>query len=512
MRSASALRSSRSFRLISALAASVACTTGLAPLTIGLAGASALVPSARADIRPAQPYVVVVTKPSPLACGDGGIYYPVARLQPGTLLKIDGEGGGWLRAVYPEGTRAFIKADEAAYDDAAKTLKLTKGSKLMAANESGVRPWQVLLDRDLPAGTSFQNVTAVKGVDGSTEGYLVPAPAGARGYIKAELTRKATPEESAKLIPPPAAPAPKPAETPAAKPTNTGIVPPGATDIIEVKPAPRPGDAATTAPSAPATGTGTATGAATTPVSPTSTTTPPAVSPEVTKRIDDIALLRDMFDRVNRGSDNESEVQTVISEFNRKIDTLGSSGEDGRLRRALEDRRGALLLKQEIIETRRRLRDTSGVDERLRQVRIAIEDVEKQAVYTMVGRILPSTVYDGKRGMPLMYRVESADLSSTRTVGYVVPRDGVDLLTKMGKMAGIVGDAKFDSALGLNIVAPLRVDELRIVGSRFEVVPAGPAIPAPGAGTQSVPAQTPPHAPDSAPAPGSTPGSGDVNK
>lgn len=508
MRSASANCLSRTFhlnRIFSALAACSLSTAAGMPVVLATLGCAILAPAAAADIRPVSPYVVAVTKPAPLSCGDGGIYYAVARLQPGALLKIDGEGRGWLRAVYPEGTRAYVKVDEASFDEATKSVKLTKGSKLMAVNEGGARPWQLLLERDLPAGTAFQNAIVSKGVDGSVEGYLVPAPAGARGFIKAELTRKATAEESAKLIPPPAAPAPKPVEpakpTEAPKPADTAAVPPGATDIIEVKPAPRPGDQPTP----------TTTPAATpAPTAPAPVAQPTRPTPEVTKRIDDIALLRDMFDRVNRGTDNEAEVQTVISEFNRKIDALGTTGEDGRLRRALEDRRGALLLKQEIIETRRRLRDTSGVDERLRVVRIAIEDVEKQAVYTMVGRILPSTVYDGKRGMPLMYRVESADLSSTRTVGYVVPREGIELLTKMGKMVGIVGDAKFDSALALNIVAPLRVDELRIAGSRFEVVPTGPVIPAPSSGTQSVP--PPPESGASPPAGDPAANPADMNK
>ncbi len=491
-------------RLVSSVVVAGTGILSAAPLAAAVGGIAIWVSVARADIRPVAPYVVAVTKPAPLSSGDGGIYYAVARLQPGALLKIDGEGGGWLRAVYPEGTRAYVKVDEGAFDEASKTLKLTKGSKLMAANESGARPWQLLLERDLPAGTSFQNVTVVKSVDGTVEGYLVPAPAGARGFVKAELTRRATPEESARLMPPPAAPVTPPTQ-PAPSAQQGGTVPPGAADIIEVKPAPRAGDASGAQPAA----TAPATPAASTPPAASSA---PRVSPEVTKRIDDIAVLRDMFDRVNRGTDNESEVQTVISEFNRKIDTLGTTGEDGRLRRALEDRRGALLLKQEIIETRRRLRDTSGVDERLRMVRIAIEDVEKQAVYTMVGRILPSTVYDGKRGMPLMYRVESADLSSTRTVGYVVPREGVELLTKMGKMVGIVGDAKFDSALGLNIVAPLRVDELRIVGSRFEVVPASLGEPA-SSGTGEAPSTAPaPDAGESAPSAGTDPSPADMNK
>lgn len=448
----------------------------LVGLGLPIVGTLGLASGTLADVKSVPARWVVVDKDGAhLKCSDANIYYPVAILNKGTTLRVDGEGGGWLRAVYPEGLKAYVKAEEGLFDEAAKSVKLTKASKLMAANASGTTPWWYLLENDLPAGTVFENASAVKAADGSVQGFLVPAPGASRGYIRTELTRKPTDEELAKVQPP--APAPVPAPTPsestpapadtASKPADT-TSPPASTEIVKIDSGPVGG---TPAP-APTPGTTTTTT--------TIVTQSNRVTPEVTKRIDDIAVLRDMFDRVLAAADNESEVQTVISEFNRKIDALGTTGEDGRLRRALEDRRGALYLKQEIIETRRRVSDPGNVDERLRQVRIALETVEKQAIYTIVGRMLPSTVYDGKRGMPLMYRIESADISSTRTVGYVVPREGVDLLTKLGKVVGIVGDARFDGALNLNLVAPLRVDELRIVGGKFEVVP-GSTTAVPGA-------------------------------
>ena len=70
-----------------------------------------------------------------------------------------------------------------------------------------------------------------------------------------------------------------------------------------------------------------------------------------------------------------------------------------------------------------------------------------------------------------------------------MPREGMDLLPTMGKIVGIVGESKVDPALGLTIVAPTRVDELQMVGGRFEPVPGSssgaPAItPAPAPATQ----------------------------
>lgn len=485
--------------------------------------------SASADIKSVQPHFVVVAKDgAAMRCSNAPIYYPVRTLKTGDVLRIDGEGGGWIRAEYPSGTRAYVKADEGSFDAAGGMLKLVKASKLMAANELGARPWWYLLDADLPAGMTFSPAEPIRAADGMVEGWLVPAPAQARGYVRAEHIRPATPDEAASYGAPLAAkPAPKAVEP---KPTETKIfesrvveapkpVTPAPTEeIIVVTPVETSPVAA--APSQ-----------ATTPVLETLTTVKPAPTPttpakvELTRRIDDLNLLRDMFDRVMRRAEDEAELATVVSEFNRKIDTLATSGDEGKIRFALEQRREALHLRQEILETRRKMQDTSAADERFRMVRSAVEDARKQAIYTIVGRILPSTVYDGKRGMPLMYRVESADFSSTRTIGYVLPRDGVDLLPKMGKIVGIVGDAKLDPALTLYLVAPMRVDELQVVGGRLEPIPGTttgvaptPALearPAPPAPTPAAPAPAKPAEPVMQSQPVATPGTadtGEINK
>lgn len=454
---------------------------------VGVVGAIGLSAVAQAEVRGVTPYSVVISKDRAIMrCADANLYYPVAELKTGDVLKVDGEGGGWLRVIYPAGLRAFVKVDEGAFDAATQTLKLTKQSSLMAANATGARHWWTLLekDREMPAGTVFNNAQIVKGADGSVEGYFVPAPAKARGYIRVEQTRKVTAEEGGAAPVATAPPATNPGTTnpgtnapvvnkPAA-PVNgpaTPVTPAGPVDttIVRVDPKTKtqtPIDPANPPVEDPGTSTTRTTTTTTTQTVPTRTT-----SPEITKRIDDVAALREIFERVMNGANSDAEVQTAINEFNRKIDSLGTSGEEGQLRKALQDRRQALDLRQEIIETRRKISDSRPMDDRARQVQLALENVQKQAIYTIVGKMLPSTVYDGQRGMPLMYRIETVDGSSTRTLGYIVPREGMDLLTKLGKVVGIVGEAKFDSALALNIVAPTRVDEFQIVGGRLELVP-----------------------------------------
>lgn len=491
---------------------------GLGAATVIAFGAGTMVLGgvASADVKPVPARVMIVTKDgTAMRCDTGNIYYPVRVLKAGDLLTVDGEATGWVRAEYPAGTRAYVRADEATFDAPSKTVRLTKATKLMAANDMGARPWWPLMPTDIAAGTTFSPAEAVRAADGSTEGYLVPAPAGAHGYVKTEQVRNATAQEVAAKAPTPAAPVgatPAPAETtPIAaetkpveismKPTETRPAPAQPSmEIIEVKPAaptivtetrvvaPRP------APSVPA-----------------------PVAPQITRRIDDVSVLRDLFASAMQPESDGGEITTVISEFNRKIDALPTSGDDGKIRAALVQRLEALRVRQDIADSRRRFQDTSAIDDRVRQAHLAIETAQKQAIYAIVGRMLPSTVYDGKRGMPLMYRVESADFSSTRTIGYVVPREGMDFLPVMGKIVGIVGESRMDPALGLNLVMPVRVDEMRVTGGAVEVipnaislptVPVAPMPPTPATPESSEPAAKPMGEPVASPAPDT----GDINK
>ncbi|HVU63237.1 MAG TPA: hypothetical protein VHC70_04630 [Phycisphaerales bacterium] len=428
-----------------------------------------------------------------MRCDTGNIYYNVRTLKAGELVRVDGEGGGWLRVEYPSGTKAYVRADEASFDAATKSVKLIKATKLMAANEGGARPWWPLMTNDVAAGTTFAAAEAVRGADGAVDGYLIAAPSGAHGFIRAEQAREATPAEisrasgvvasqpTATAASEPAAapktqasldaaasalvaasttteskPAPQ-ASVPVVAPTPTVTPPADDPKLIEVKSGPAPAPTLVETPQP----------------APARAQTQPA-KPEITKRIDDIKVLRDMFERALQPGTSETEVSTVISEFNRSIDSLATTGDEGKIRAGLQQRMTALKMRQEIIDTKRKLADTSEIDEQMRQIKLAVEHVQQQAIYATVGRMLPSTVYDGKRGMPLMYRVESADFSSTRTIGYVIPTEGMDLLPYLGKIVGIVGETRMDPALSLNIIAPTRIDEMRVTGGKLEVVP-GPA-------------------------------------
>ena len=114
------------------------------------------------------------------------------------MLRVDGEGATWLRVQVPPGMRAFVKAEDAQASPDSKSIKL-----LSPANSGGQREvaernnWWPLLDSALPAGTTMDVSEALKAADGRVYGYLVPAPAGSRGYVDLQTVRRAQPEEAA---------------------------------------------------------------------------------------------------------------------------------------------------------------------------------------------------------------------------------------------------------------------------------------------------------------------------
>jgi len=451
-----------------------AAVRGALPVAIA-AGAMLSVQSAAAQqqIKNVEPYFATVTKDNvPMKCADGGIFYAVSILKQGQVLRVDGEGPGWLRVEYLPGMKAYVKAVDATADSGGKSIKLARPSRLMAANVQGSRPWQFLLDSDLPAGTSFNVLEAVKGTDGSVEGYLVSAPTQSRGYVKNDQVRRSTAEETAAQTKP--------------EPTRPEPTKPAAGDkpVVIAPPTPTPPASNPTPTPTPTPGTDVASTPAATPEG---TTAAPVAAAPLTeaprlKAIKDMDTLRTLFNSAMQRAGTEEEIKTVIGEFDRTTTSLGNTEEDDRTRQALAARKEALTLRLEVFEAGKKIRAAANnMNDQELKLRQLVDDVEKQAIYTIVGRIVPSTVYDGKRGMPLMYRIESADSSSSRTIGYVVPREGVDLLTVSGKVVGIVGESRMDEALRLNLVAARRVTVLnpapapRPIGpTPAEAEPSGP--------------------------------------
>jgi hypothetical protein len=426
------------------------------------------------QIQPVEPYGIVITSDNvPLKGGAGLVYYAVAMLKSGQVLKVDGQApGGWLRVEYPKGLRAFIKADDAVLEEGGKTIRLTRPSNLMAVNMAGGERghWWTLVDEPRPAGAKFPVVETLKTPDGKAYGYLVPAPPEARGYVKSESTRKATAQELAAYeqslgaAPAPAgaetakpkvaaAPAPTPAPTggtPANPPAaDPGTAPAGGGVIRTIAPA--AGDAA---PSQPA---GAAPAPAADGAAPAADTAAPAAKP-AERRVGTVESLQSLFEQVQGGKD--AELPSVIAEFERSIRALGQTDEERRTAEFLKARLEVLRLRQAVQASRLAAEEAArGLDQQQSHLQEQVRNLERARNYAMVGRLVPSTVYDGKR-LPKMYRIQSLEPGFARTIGYLSPAANDELDSRLGRIVGVVGDARFDESLRLNIVTPKRVDVL----------------------------------------------------
>ena len=105
----------------------------------------------------------------------------------------------------------------------------------------------------------------------------------------------------------------------------------------------------------------------------------------------------------------------------------------------------------ELTMLRKRLQLTA---EEAHAVRTAME---MRASYAGVGKLGVSTIYDG-RNLPKLFRLQ--DPGTGRTIAYLRPDKGFDLLGMLDQLIGVVGEKTYDGSLRLNIIEPRRIDLL----------------------------------------------------
>ena len=477
-------------------------------LAFGGAVVVGLVPSvAFAQVEAVAPYSVVTTaNDAQLRCGDSGTYYVVASLKSGTVLTVDGQSSGFLRVAYPAGSRALVPADEGNPDPTGKVFKLSKPSRLKAANAAIARnSWNALLAADLNPGTELALLDTIKNDDGKATYYAVTPPADARAFISASLVRKATPEEiaatAAPTTPAPTTPAPTTpkitiAPAPGSGPANTVQLTPS--PAPQPNPTPAPTDS-TSKPAMP--GVGGKIGEPPVPPSPVEPSTvivpstpaptpaaPPTDAPapapakiEPPKPSQSEVLIK-LFERVQKQPLAEAELEGAISQFESYIGTLGNSDADRRLARGMGRYVDALKLRAEIRDAQRAnaLADKE-LAARQAETNAKLTELQKQRYYSVIGRLMSSTIYDGVR-QPLMFRIVSPEPGFMRTLGYIVPDKRFDLTSKIGLVVGIDGDSKRDEALKANVITPRHIDIVslspmgEVLGTE-PLPPSGVAIP-----------------------------------
>lgn len=178
--------------------------------------------------------------------------------------------------------------------------------------------------------------------------------------------------------------------------------------------------------------------------------------------------LEPLFQAVRRQDVMNAEIDELLTQY----ETLISRRPVGdRRRRVLEQRAEILRLMQDYRNERRTLEEANAAaravtDDMSR--RFAQYDVQRQ--YAIVGVLTPSSVYDGTR-LPLMYRLQSIGGSVPRTLGYIKPREDLNLPSKIGVVVGVVGEQNVDSSLRLNVIDAVRVDPLRAAENPVRVQP-----------------------------------------
>lgn len=401
-----------------------------------------LVTGARAQVAPVEPYWAVVSSDAVMRSGDRDLYYPVARLSAGQLVRVDGEGGGWSRVEYPRGLTAFIAADAVTVDPSGKTVTLTRPEKVRAAREGvtkAVGSWRHLGETPLPAGTALTLAHPATLEDtGGKSAYRVAAPESARGFVQSGALQRATQQQIdaflAALNPAPAGETPKPATTEiaAAVPTTT--------------------EAATPAPEA---------------------------APSAPREPSLIERLEAAFDAVQKQPTETAELSELIAEYQKALADLPESPLTDRTRARMQRRIDLLSARADlqtqllaIAEARPR------IDEATQRAAAALADLERVRQYTVVGRLSTSTIYDGQR-LPMLLRIQSVGSPLPRTLAYIRPGP-LRLENKVGQLVGVIGESSMDPDLKLKIITPTRVDALQAIEPKPErpIVEEAPPVPA----------------------------------
>lgn len=406
---------------------------------------------AMAQVASVDPYHVTVTSDAAvLRSGDMDLAYAIARLEPGTVLRVDGQSGPWRRVGYPRGVGVVVRAADAEASNDGTSVTLTRPSSLRAHNVNDGAPgsWKPVLATALPAGSRLAVIRSLDHEEARHRAFLVTPPAAARAFVHESHVRRATAEEVAAAFPPETRPETGPTQ-PTTQPGATERRPSEAIDLTE-KPIPtdRPAQAPQTTPAEPT-------------VQQLVRETPPPAPPPVGPAPGSWEALEQAFQAVRLQPEVEAEWAELIAAYEKAMADLGDTESDRRLKAAMAQRVELIKIRQEVQQERRRLASLKEESQR-EAARLAEKYADLQASrrYNLVGRLTTSTVYDGVR-LPRLLRIQSVGEPMARTLAYIRPTPTLELDGKVGEVVGVIGEIALDQSVNLTVVAPTRVDVLR---------------------------------------------------
>lgn len=384
----------------------------------------------------AEPRQVVTTADGVVVrCGAGPAWYPIATLRAGTVLTARGSRDGWLKVEYLPEFRAVVSVADAELNEVSGQVRLSARTRLRALNQADPvfdESFRAVFDEHLAPGLALRYVGPIKNRAGEVAGYIVVPPPGAIGYVSPREVRDARPGEGA-----PAAPAaPTPASAPVHQPTTE---PPPETHVPPV--------AEAIAPAAVETPTG------------TYPPTPPAAPPE--PKGPTLRQLDRAFDELMAKPLDAADPQELIEQYNQYGDRIADEPGSGRTLKYIDAR-------VQVLKVRARARDLLPEIQSLEEAhrtagetyRLTIDRLIRTREYKVVGRLVPSAIYDGQR-LPLMYRLVAIDPGVKSTLAYVVPVPEHQLEQKVGAVVGVLGEGRREPSAMVEIITPTLVDVLR---------------------------------------------------
>jgi len=394
-----------------------------------------------------------------LRCNPGTAWYPVATLTRRSVLKVVGEAEGWLRVEYPRGTPAVVKSDEVELNQGRGTATLTRRSRLRAYNPADPvfeESFKAVYDDFLLPGVEMKYLGELRNRQGAVTGLLVEAPAGATGYVLARDVRDAAPSEVAQFAAPAApaeapspaqptptqtaqAPATQPESTPAAQPTEPE---PAVLHQTLPPPSPATADARSVAEQR------AMDEAASTPAAPS------------------LKALDAEYERIQKQPITQGDPTELIEQYRQYAATLGTEGANQSALDYVSARIQALELRAKLQQTQAQIDALEkATEEAGTGYRDTIARLAQTRDYLVVGRLLPSTIYDGER-LPLLYRLVSIDSTISRTLAYITPEAELDLDAKAGAIVGVLSDKPTETTEMVSVIRPSVVDVLQAAPGR----------------------------------------------
>ncbi len=436
---------------------------------------------AQAQTEEFKPFWVVLERDTELRCGDSPSWYTVANLKRGQLLKVNGESFDWYRVEYPKGTRVWIVAREAQIIENGTRIETTRAAQPRAISasspttESSYR--RVSLDTIIQPGTKFRYIGPINNNAGQADGYIIPAPEGSSGFVIAAATRRATETEVREFLakrdgeaeqpagnqaeqnkPAPEVPANDPAtdpgtETETAQPQQPQNQTPPAND----PPAQPQGTDASTDPAGESTGElemGSDESAIEN-AEDTQNLSPLEVVVQRSTQLDEA------YAAVASQEVADAEIQPLIEEYRQLIVLATETDLAADVRRYAQARIDLLTIRLELQQAMQELAAIrSATDEAAQDFDALDENLAGRRDYIVVGRLVPSAIYNGKR-LPLMYRLQSVDGGSGRTLAYVTPNEDIAIDSMLNSIVGVAGRVRPRENSGVRIIEPTIIDVLR---------------------------------------------------